>query len=54
MMYTNVATGEIWSEYEIRESYDDFRDQSVYMSQFESCDDYIYDQIMKGNLEPFE
>lgn len=49
--YKNLITGEIWTTEEIEKSYNDFRHESDYMSQFDSFHDYLEDQIRKGELE---
>lgn len=54
MLYRDLETGTVWSKEEIVELYDKFREESVYMSEFESADEYIDDQVCKGILEPLE
>ena len=50
-MYRNIDTGEAWTEDEIRNAYESFRDESAYMSQFDSFEDYLDEQIRSGILE---
>lgn len=46
--FKNIDTGEIWSEEEIRTEYNNFREESEYMRQFDSFEDYLEDQIRLG------
>lgn len=41
-------TDEIWTEDEIRENYEMYKDESDYMSSFDSFEDYIDDQLSLG------
>ncbi len=54
MLYRNLETGVVWAEDEIMEAYENYHDESEYMMQFESFDEYIDDQICKGIIEPLE
>lgn len=54
MLYRNLETGVVWDKDEIVESYENFREESAYMSKFDSAEEYIDDQICKGILEPLE
>ena len=49
--YMNIDTGVIWSEEEIRAEYNNFREESEYMKEFDSFEEYLEDQIDKGILE---
>ena len=51
MLYRNAETGETWTEDEIRNAYESFRDESAYMSQFNSFEDYLDEQIRSRILE---
>lgn len=46
--YRNIDTNEIWSEDELRKAYNDFREESEYVSSFESFEDYLDDQLRQG------
>lgn len=51
MMYRNMDTNEIWEAEEIEEMFNAFRAESDYMSQFDSFEEYLDDQISNGFLE---
>lgn len=46
--FKNIDTNEIWSEDEIRTEYNNFREESDYMKQFDSFEEYLEDQIRLG------
>lgn len=46
--FKNIDTGIIWNEEEIRTEYNNFREESEYMKQFDSFEDYLEDQIRLG------
>lgn len=46
--YKVVDTGEIWSEEEIRQNYEMFREESEYTGSFDSFEDYLEDQLARG------
>lgn len=46
--YKNEDTGEIWSEEEIRQNYEMFREESEYMSRFDSFEDYLDEETSLG------
>ena len=54
MLYKDLDTGEIWEEFEIKDTFEAFREDSDYMNQFESFKDYIDSQIRMGCLDPLE
>jgi hypothetical protein len=39
---------------ELEKAFNDFRSESAYMSKFDSCEDYIDDQLMRGDLKEEE
>lgn len=53
-MYRNVDSGEIWTTEEIKQGFNAFREESEYMSQFDSFEDYLDDQIRSGVLVEVE
>lgn len=53
-MNRNVDSGEVWTMEEIKQGFNDFREESEYMSQFDSFEDYLDDQIRNGVLVEVE
>jgi len=49
--FRNIDTNEIWSEEEIRIEYENYRDESDYMKEFDNFEDYLDDQLLSGVLE---
>ena len=39
---------------ELEKAFNDFKSESVYMSKFNGCEDYIDDQLMRGDLKEEE
>jgi hypothetical protein len=39
---------------ELEKAFNDFKCESAYMSKFDSCEDYIDDQLMRGDLKEEE
>ena len=53
MRYRNPDTGFPWEEEELYEMFEQTKHES-YMSSYDSFEDYIEDQIAKGDLIPIE
>lgn len=49
-MYKHTETGEIWTLEELKYHFNWFKDESEYVSQFDSVDDWIYNMLISGVL----
>ena len=49
-MYRHNDTGEMWTTEELTYHFNWFKDESEYMSQFDTVDEWIYNMLISGIL----